>query len=109
MPAPAWENLDVFMAPDTAGGFAVPAVVSLRGGGTRKIFGIFDDPYLQATAGEFVRDTAETTLLCKEGDLAGVDYKGTCEVFGVTYDIVTNPQSDGTGMSTLKLAKQAGL
>lgn len=109
MPKPSWENLDEFLETDDEGGFASVAVISLFAGGTRQVKGIFEDPFEQASVGEFVQDTAAPSFTCKESDLVGVRRKGTLTIGGKVYDILTNPQPDGTGIAMLKLARQIGL
>jgi len=49
---PSWEKLTDFFQPETAGGFAVPAVLSFKVSSEgRTISGIFDDPYCDAQLG----------------------------------------------------------
>lgn len=103
MPAPAWENLDDFLDLDD---FAHAGVVGFQAGGTRTVNGIFDDPYLDAQLGEYAMDSSDPRFTAKESDLVGVRRGDTLVVAGVTYDILTGPQPDGTGMAMLKLAKQ---
>lgn len=103
MPSPAWEELDAFLDTDD---FATEAIVTLQGGVSRPIHGIFDDPYLNAENGEYDFDTARPRLTCKEIDVLGVIRGDTCEIDGVTYDILSSPHSDGTGMAVLELAPQ---
>ncbi|AWM87370.1 hypothetical protein [Microvirga sp. 17 mud 1-3] len=111
MSAPSWENLDDFLQDETAGGFAVPAVITLQGAGTRTVWGIFDDPYLNADLGEYEADTSAPRFTCKEADVDGVgrgDYWQrldaiTRQPVGPVYSIMTDPQSDGAGMAILRM------
>lgn len=103
MPKPAWEDLDEFLDVDE---FAVEATVSLHGGATRRVRGIFDDPYLNAELGEYELDTNRPRLTCKESDVADVRRGDTVTIDGQTYDVMTSPQPDGTGMALLQLALQ---
>jgi hypothetical protein len=103
MPAPAWDNLDDFM--DTAD-FAVPAVVQFQAGGTRDVAGILEDPYLGASAGEFTEDTTRTTFQLPMARATGIKRGDALVADGVTYDIMTRPQSLGDGMAQLELSRQ---
>ncbi len=103
MPSPAWEDLDVFLQEDD---FAVPAVIHLQAGENRPVRGIFDDPYLAAKLGGFTRDDNHVTLTVKESDTAGVRRRDTVTVNGVTYQVMTTPQGDGTGMAAIALANE---
>ena len=98
MPLP-WDDLDAFLTD-----FAVP--VTLHAGGTdRVIKAIYDDPYLNAQIGEYEADTSRPRLTCKESDVAGVVRGDTVIVEGTTYDVLSSPQGDGTGMAMLDLAR----
>lgn len=126
MPKPSWENLDDFLQLDTAGGFAVTAILtkvatSSPGSGwtaqalpegweegdpvtyTRSLAGIFDDPYLNADLGEYEADTSAPRFTCKESDVAGVRRGDYLTLDGKTYNIMSDPQSDGAGMSILRM------
>lgn len=111
MPAPSWEDLDAFLQDETAGGFAILAVISLHGAGTRELHGIFDDPYLNADLGEYEADTSAPRFTCKEIDVVGVgrgDYWQQLDAktklpIGARYNIMTDPQSDGAGMAILRM------
>lgn len=104
MPAPAWEDLDAFLSVDE---FAVAATVHLQAGTMRTVRGIFDDPYLNAELGEYEFDTNRPRLTCKESDVDGVLRGDTVVIDGKTYDVLSTPNSDGTGMALLELAPQA--
>lgn len=103
MSSPAWEDLDVFFQLDD---FAVKAVITLKSGGTRQVNGILDDPYLMASAGSYEHDQVKPTFQMKETDTAGIHRFDTIVIQGRTYDILTAPQGDGTGMSFLELARR---
>lgn len=103
MAAPAWEDLGQFLNVDD---FATAAVVHFHAGGTRTVSGIFDDPYLNAQAGEYDMDTSDPRFTAKESDLVGIRRGDSIVLDGAAYDILTGPQPDGTGMAVLKLAKQ---
>lgn len=104
MPSPVWENLDAFLQTDD---FATLAVVDRQGGDPLSFSAIFDDPYLDAQLGEYNLETAQPRLTCKLSDVPGVHRGDTVLVDGVTYDILSEPQSDGAGMAVLKLAPRA--
>lgn len=101
-----WENLDDFLEPDSTGGFAQPAVIEFQAGGTRTINVIFDDPYLNAQLGEYEADTSQPRISGKEVDLAGVLRGDVVTVADETFDVMTSPQPDGTGLAMLVLARQ---
>lgn len=106
MRGPSWENLDDFLQTDNDGGFAIAAVIQFSGGGTRAIWVIFDDPYLNAQLGEYEADTSEPRISGKEVDLAGVQRGDTVTVTGETFDVMTSPQPDGTGWALVTMARQ---
>lgn len=105
MPKPSWENLDVFLQGDAEGGFAITARIAFADGSdTREITGIFDEPYLNAQLGEYDVDDVQPRFLCKEVDTIGIKRNDElCLSDGRRFYIMTYPQPDGTGMSTLKL------
>lgn len=107
MPKPAWEDLDEFLDEDD---FAVPAVINLQGGGQVSLSVIFDDPHAEPDMRDaYTKDDAMPRALCKEslvgavrrGDRITITFPGGAR----TFDIVTAAQPDGTGMSTLELAR----
>lgn len=111
MPAPLWEDLDVFLDTDE---FALSGTVTLSSGAVRTFPGIFDDPYLNAELGEYDMDNMKPRFLCKESDAAGITRGDTILVFqkdkrGVvvwskSFDILTGAQATGDGMALLELA-----
>lgn len=103
MPSPAWEDLDAFLDVDE---FAIVATVRLQNGTTRSVRGIYDDPYLNAQLGEYEADTNRPRLTCKESDVIGVTRGDEVVIDGRVFDVLTAPQSDGTGMATLMMAVQ---
>lgn len=105
MPAPAWDDLSTFLNPDD---FGVPVRVVLQDGSTRDFTGIFDDPYLNAQLGEYEADTSRPRITCREADVAGVSRGDTVGVNGCTYDVLSAPHGDGTGMAVLELALPSG-
>jgi hypothetical protein len=106
MPKPSWENLDDFLAEDTAGGFACPAVLRYQAGGTRTVSVIFDDPYFNAQLGEYEADASQPRISGKETELLQLRRADTVEIAGQLYDVLTSPQPDGTGWAMVELAPQ---
>jgi hypothetical protein len=104
VPAPSWENLDAFLQDDAAGGFASSASIVLQDGRTLTVKGIFDEPYLNAQAGEYDFDTAEPRFTCKSSEVEDVTRGDELTLGGKTYDILASPMHDGTGLAVLKLA-----
>lgn len=105
MPAPDWENLDVFLQ---QGEFASAVTITLQGGGVRVVTGIFDDPFLDAQLGEYVLESTRPRVTCAAGDLAGVRRGDEATIGDDTFDVVSGPQPDGTGMAVLELARRHG-
>lgn len=107
MPTPSWDNLGAFLQP---GDFAVTATITLQAGGTRLVQGIYDDPYLNADLGEYDADLSEPRFTCKLADVVGVKRGDSLTIAGEagTFDVLREPQGDGTGMAVLKLAHNAG-
>lgn len=112
MPAPSWENLDDFLQPESGGDFAILAAITLQGSGqVLHVWGIFDDPYLNAELGEYEADTSAPRFTCKEVDVADVDRADvwqqvdpkTHAPIGQPFDIMTAPQSDGAGMAIVRM------
>lgn len=101
--SPAWENLDDFLNTDD---FAVVGTVTRKAGGTISVKGHFDDPYLNAALGEFERDDIKPKFTCKMSDVAVVVRFDTITISGKTYDILSAPHGDGTGIAVLELAQQ---
>lgn len=104
MPTLAWEDLGAFLNADE---FATTVTLRSQDGTERQITAIFDDPYLNAELGEYELDTNRPRLTCKESDVLGVTRGDVVEIDGKTYDVLTGPQPDGTGMAMLEMALQA--
>ncbi|MFC6053884.1 hypothetical protein A6M14_09630 [Acinetobacter sp. Ac_877] len=107
MTSPSWENLDVFLQTDTAGGFAIVATVQFKdGSGDKPVTGIFDEPYLNAQLGEYEVDDAQPRFTCKSIDVDSVKRgDGLLLPDGRKFYVMSYPQQDGTGISILKLEK----
>jgi hypothetical protein len=103
MPAPSWDNPDAFLSTDD---FALEATVTPRGGVSRTIRGIFDEPYMNAQIGEYEADSSDPRLTCKASDVADLRDKDPVVIEGRTYYLLTNPQPDGTGFAVLHMATE---
>ena len=119
MPSPRWERLDDFLVSDDHGGFASAAVITLASGTVLPVINvIFDDPIVDDSMGEYTMDLSNPRVGCKETDVVGVAKFDTIAVGvtivrgiasgGTVYDIIDNPQLDGSGWATLKLAPPSG-
>lgn len=107
MTSPSWENLDVFLQTESAGGFAIVATLQFADGSEDKpVTGIFDEPYLNAQLGEYEVDDAQPRFTCKSTDVENAS-RGDALLLpdGRKFYVMTYPQQDGTGMSVLKLEK----
>lgn len=102
MPAPEWEDLDVFFQEDD---FATAAVIHLASGQNRPVTGIFDDPSMTAKLGGYQRDDNNIMLTVKETDAIGVRQRDTVTVKhragDITYDVMKTPEADGTGLAVI--------
>lgn len=101
---PAWEDLGEFFDTDD---FAVVGTITRKAGGAYRVTGHFDDPYLNATLGDSLdRDDLRPRFTCKMADVATVVRFDTITIEGKTYDILSTPHGDGTGIAVLELAQQ---
>jgi hypothetical protein len=104
MNGPAWENLDDFLSGDD---FAVQAIITPLNGAPRPpVSVLFDEPYLNAQTGEYEMDTSDPRISGKESDFAGIGRGAVVQIGAASYDVMTDPQGDGTGWAVLKLAPQ---
>ena len=106
MPRPAWEDLGEFFDTDE---FATTAVFTLLDGSTLPpVVGNFDDPYVNAKAGEYEADTIGPHFICPEAAVVGVRRKCSVVITAAghaprTFDVMTAPQLDGTGLALVEL------
>ena len=103
MPAPFWENQDVFFQ---TGDFAITATVTLAGGEVREVAGIFDDEFMNAQLGEYELDTTQPRLTVKEADAVGIDRGDTVVIGADTFDVLTGPQGGGTGTAVIVMGRR---
>jgi hypothetical protein len=80
-------------------------MVTPRGGVSRQIRGVFDEPYFNAQLGEYEVDATQPRLTCKAGDVADLRDRDQVTIKGQNYYLLSNPQEDGTGMAVLALAR----
>lgn len=102
MPAPAWEDLDEFLALDE---FATTATFTTMGNQVRQVVGIFDEAYFNADIGEYDIATAEPRFTCKQAQVAGLKKHDGCSIGGVQYTLDHDPHPDGTGMAVVMLVR----
>lgn len=102
---PAWEDLDDFFNTDD---FAVVGTIQpYAGGASYSVTGHFDDPYLNAALGDALdRDDLRPKFTCKFSAVANVVRFDTITIAGKTYDILSAPHGDGTGIAVLALAQR---
>lgn len=106
MPAPNWEDLDQFLDADD---FAQTAIIRRDGNLVIEVLGIFDDPYFSPEIGEYTFEDRQPRLTVKEVSVILVRRGDTVDVDGKTFDLINDPEPDGTGMSVLTLASQPGV
>jgi hypothetical protein len=110
MPHPSWDNPAEFVDQDD---FAVRGVILFQDGTRREITGIYDGPYREGKLGEYEQDTTKPKFTCVEGVCKGARRGDGLEVYeadGVTlfgtFNIMTYPQPDGTGLEVLELTEE---
>lgn len=104
MPTPAWDDPGAFLSVDE---FALEATITPQEGAVFAVAGIFDEPYLNAELGEYDLDSTRPRLTCKESDVLGkVSRRDQVDLDGRTFDVLTEPQRDGTGMAVLDLRER---
>ncbi len=104
MPAPDWENLDLFLNTDD---FGITVTINHKAGGSSTLRAIFDDPYINAQLGEYQPDITDPRLTVKQLDAINVKKHDYCTINDKTYDVLTAPQPDGSGMAIIRLAARA--
>lgn len=102
MPHPPWEDLSEFFASDE---FATTAIITRVEEQIGEVLGIFDDPNQVAALGEYELDHPTPRFTCREVDVADVAKGDVATIEGRSFDIMQEPELDGTGIATLILAK----
>lgn len=104
MPRPAWEDLSVFLQPDSAGGFATTAqLVRASSSVPVTITGIFDEAYLGTEIGEFDMDASRPRFQGDEQELAGILRGDVLTIHGKDYEAMTGTQCTGDGWAVVEL------
>jgi hypothetical protein len=101
MPHPGWEDISAFFELDE---FATTASITRSSEKVADVLGIFDDPSQMATLGEFEFDGPGPRFVCREDEVSQVLRGDTAVIEGRTFDVLEEPQLDGTGIATLILA-----
>ena len=102
MPHPDWEDLSAFFDPDE---FATTAVITRGEETVAEVLGIFDDPNKVATLGEYELDHPGPTFICAEIDVISARKDDVVTIDGRAFDLMQEPELDGTGIATLVLAE----
>lgn len=102
MPHPAWEDLDAFFQADD---FAITVAIIVDGIQIATILGIFDDPTVGLAAGDYRLDQAQPVLTVKEVDCGAIHHKAVLKIEGKLWDVIGEPELDGTGVAAIRLAK----
>ena len=97
------DDLAVFFNPDE---HALPATIKEPGGATLRTANvIFNDAVQEMQVGQGEVGHAQPSLMCPTADLAGVRKNFIFEIEGRGTFRVVRQQSDGTGVSTVFLAR----
>lgn len=67
--------------------------------------GIFDNAYFLQEIGDMDLDNTQPRLTCVMEDIAKVKKENTVEIDNVLYDVIKDPQPDGTGMAVIVLSR----
>ena len=102
MPHPPWEDLSEFFDPDE---FATTAIITRDEEQIGEVLGIFDDPNQVAELGEYEHDHPVPRFVCKEVDAALIERGDVLTIEGKEFDVMQEPELDGTGIATLILAE----
>lgn len=102
MPHPHWEDLSDFFDPDE---FATLATITRASENVGEVLGIFDDPNQVASLGDYDLDHPVPKFMCAEVDVAAVKRGDIVTIEGKDFDLIEDPQLDGTGIATLILGK----
>lgn len=102
MPHPEWEDLSPFFEPTE---FGTIAAISRGAETVAEVFGIFDDPNEVAALGEYELDHPSPRFVCPEDAVADVRKGDVVTIEGKKFDLMQEPDLDGTGIATLILAE----
>ena len=102
MPNPPWESLSDFFHPDE---FATLAIITRDSENVGEVLGIFDDPNQIASLGEYDHDHTVPKFVCSETDAAAIERGDVVTIEGKDFDLIEEPQLDGTGIATLILGR----
>jgi hypothetical protein len=102
MPHPDWEDLCAFFDPDV---FATAAVITRRERTVAAVLGIFDDPNAVASLGEYEPDHPTPRFICPEVAVTDVRKGDVVTIEGKAFDLMQEPELDGTGIAALILAE----
>ncbi|WP_441253607.1 head-tail joining protein [Bradyrhizobium sp. 613_E4_N2_2] len=88
--------------------FATTMRVDDGSGTPRVVVGIFDEPYFDKQIGEYVQDTGDPRLTCKEVSVVGLKKHMACTIDGipgVQFALLHDPKPDGQGTCTVLLKR----
>jgi|GEM_PF-6505759 len=102
MPHPDFEDITEFFDPDE---FATTAHITRGAENIGDVLGIFDDPNEVARIGEYSMDHVTPKFECAEVDVADVHKNDRVTIEGREFDLMEEPQLDGTGTARLVLGK----
>lgn len=101
MPHPSWEDLSEFFDPDE---FASTAIITRGEEQIGEVLGIFDDPNQLVRLGEYELDHPTPRFTCREVAVATIHKGDTATIEGRMFDVMQEPELDGTGLAVLILA-----
>lgn len=77
-----------------------------NGSDGKPLKGIFDNAYFLQEIGDMDIDNTQPRLTCVAADVTRVKKEDSAEIDGVIYDVLRDPQPDGTGMAVVLLSEQ---
>lgn len=105
MPKPDWEDLEPFFDSDAFASVALFSNPATPDAEPLQTNAIFDDPFLDAETGEVHLEDQQPTLTCKAHEVAAVRRGWRVEVDGRTFDVLSAPRGDGTGVAVIQLTE----
>lgn len=100
-------DIGVFLD-DGPGGFATEAIFHLgteQAPRDRRVTGIFDNAFFDASVGEAEMDTTAPRFLARHAEVRDIPRETLVRIGGVLYSVL-QVQPDGTGMATVTLAHE---